>query len=144
MMDPATFVVTALAGALLKEVATDSYNALKARLVEKFGLETAVEVLEKSPDDEDVRELAVRKLAKSPAIDDAEVIDGAELIVSELARLPEDTPLGASLTVRDLKAEAVEFRKNRVRGGGAILVERIETPGRIVFEDNNVGDDRKR
>jgi hypothetical protein len=113
-------------------------------LVDKFGLGTAVKVLETSPEDEDVRELVVKRLTKSPAIEDADVIGGAELIVGELEKLPDDTPLGASLTVRDLKAEAVEFRNNRVREGGAMLVERIETPGRVVFEGNEVGDDRKR
>lgn len=143
-MDPATFVVTTLAGALLKDVAADGYKAVKAKLVDTFGLGSAVEVLEADPDDSDAREFAAKKLTKSPAIKDAEVLGGVELIAGELGKLPDDTPLGASLTVRDLKAESVEFRNNRVRGGGAILAERIKTPGKIVFEDNEVGDDGKR
>ena len=35
-MDPATFVVTTLAGALLNEVATDTYKTVKAVLVGRF------------------------------------------------------------------------------------------------------------
>ena len=143
-MDPATFVVTTLAGALLKEVAADGYSSVKAVLVNRFGLGKAVEVLEEAPGDEDARNFAVKRLAKSPAIEDAEVLDGAALVAAELERLPEDTSLGASLTVRDLKAKSIEFRNNRVRAGGSILAERIEAAGKIVFEGNEAGDDRKR
>jgi hypothetical protein len=143
-MDPATFVISALAGAVLKEVATDSYKAVKARLVGLFGLDAPMEALEKAPADEDVREFAAKQLAKSGALQDAEVLDAAEVITSELEKLPEDTPLFAALTVRDLKAESVEFRSNRVHQGGSILAERIDTPGKIVFEGNVVGDDGKR
>lgn len=143
-MDPATFVVTALAGAVLKEVATDGYKAVKARLADAFGLGPAVELLEADPEDADARAFAAAKLANSPAVEDAEVLDGVAQIAVELEKLPDDTPIGASLTVRDLKAEAVEFRNNCVRPGGAILAERIEAKSRIVFEGNKVGDDRKR
>lgn len=143
-MDLATFVITALAGSLLKEVATDSYKLVKARLVEAFGLGKAMEMLEADPDDADARDYAVKKLARSAAIEDAAVLDKAESIAKELEKLPEDTPLGASLTVRDLKAESVEFRNNRARGGGSIVAERIQATGKIVFEGNEAGDDRKR
>ena len=69
-MEPATFVVTALAGAVLKEVATDSYKAVKAKLVGVFGLGKAVEAVEEEPDDADARAFLAAKVAKSGALED--------------------------------------------------------------------------
>ena len=143
-MDPATFIATALAGAVLKEVATDTYKAVKARLVETFKLGSGVEMLERDPADEDARRFLESKLAKSGAAADAEVQAMAEAIAEEIRKLPADTPLGAHLTVRDIEAEAAEFRRNRIRSGGSASFEEMKLRGRLLVEDTEVGDDRKR
>lgn len=95
-MDPATFVVTTLAVALINEVATDSYKAVKVRLVNVFGLGTAVEMLEEAASDEDTRDFAAKKLAKSSAIEDAEV-SPAPLGARRLIRMEPDRPAAAFL-----------------------------------------------
>lgn len=143
-MDPATFIVTALAGAVLKEVATDTYKAVKDKVVDVFDLGTAVDALEKEPADEDARDFLSKKLAKSGALDDPTVVEGADAIATELEKLPEDTPLGANLTVRNIRAEAATFRRVKVRGGGRAEFDTIDLRGRLTVKDVDVGDDRKR
>lgn len=143
-MDWAAFVTTTLAGALLKQLATDAYKAVKDRLSSAFGLGAVVGTLEKEPADAVTREFVAKKLAASGALEDQAVRDGTARIADELTRLPPDTPLGASLTVRDLEAASVVFRNNCVRPGGAMSVEAIKATGTILFEGNEVGDDRKR
>ena len=140
-MEPATFVVTALAGAVLKEVATDSYKAVKAKLVEVFGLGKAVEAVEEDPGDEDARAFLAAKVAKSGALDDAEVVQAVDAIAAALEKLPAGTGLGASMTVENIKAERVEFLRNTVHAGGALTARDIEG-GEVRFEGNVVGDDR--
>jgi hypothetical protein len=143
-MDPATFIVTTLAGAFLKEIATDTYKAVKGKLVETFGLGTAVEAVEQKPDDEDAREFLAKKLAKSRALDDPEVVNGVDKISAQLEKLPEDTPLGANLTVKDIKAQAATFRRLKVHGGGKAEFSKLDLSGQLTVEDVEVGDDRKR
>lgn len=144
-MDPVTtFVASAMAGAALKEVATDAYKSLKARLVDRFGLGTSIAALEADPDDEDVRQLVATKLAKTGADKDPLVQEAADRIGAELERLPDDTRLGATLTVGDVRAMSAEFRRNRVYGGGSATFEKMEITGTLIVEDNEVGDDRKR
>ncbi|TBD71604.1 hypothetical protein [Rhizobium ruizarguesonis] len=143
-MEPATFVVTALAGALLKEVAVDSYQLVKTKLVEVFGLTTPLTALEEAPGDEDARTFLSKRLVSSKAVDDPQILSGVEKIIEALAQLPDDTPIFASLNVRGLKAEAAEFRRNRIGAGGAANFEQIELSGRLTVEDNQIGDDRKR
>jgi hypothetical protein len=142
-MDPATFIVTALAGAILKEVATDTYKTVKRKLVNVFDLGTVVDALEKEPADEDTRDFVSKKLAKSGALDDPTVVEGADAIATELEKLPEDTALGAYLTVKDIRAEAATFRRMKVRGGGHAEFNEIELRGQLTVEDIEVGDDRK-
>lgn len=142
-MDVAVFVVSTLAGAWLKEVAVDSYRLIKSRLGETFKAGAVIEALEQDPNDLDTRDFLAKKLTKSGAIEDSQILTAAQLIAAELEKLPDDTPLGANLTVRDLKAKAVEFRRNRIHPGGTATFEKIEVTGRLIVEDNEVGDDRK-
>lgn len=139
-----TFIASAMAGAILKEIATDTYKALKARLVEHFGLEASVATLEHSPDDEDAREFMAKKLSKTEAIKDATVLDAAEQIATELEKLPNDTALGAKLTVRDIRASSAKFRRNSILSGGVATFGNMDIKEELIVEDNVVGDDRKR
>ena len=144
-MDPiTTFIASTMAGAVLKEVANDAYKALRARLVEHFGLQPSIAALESSPDDEAFRQLMARKLAETKADKDPLVLKDADRIGAELERLPDDTRLGPTLTVRDIRALSAEFRRIRVHGGGSATFEKMNIEGRLIVEDNEVGDDRKR
>jgi len=142
-MEPGMFIATALAGAVLKEVATDAYKAVKSRLIDAFDLATAVEAVEKKPEAESARTYLASTLNESGAIEDAEVLSAANVIVAELEKLPDETRLGANLTVKDIKAEAAEFRRIRVFGGGTAEFRNIEGKS-LKVEDIIVGDDRKR
>lgn len=140
-MEIASFVAVTLAGAILENVAADAYVTTKNRLLTAFGMKTSMEALEASPDDEDVRQLVEKKLANSGATSDEVILEGIQKIAEELEKLPADTPLGASMTVSKLRAEAAEFRRNQIRGHGQMRVEDIVLSGKLIVEDNIVGDD---
>ncbi|MBY3516738.1 hypothetical protein J3P71_10615 [Rhizobium leguminosarum] len=142
-MEPATFIVTTLAGAFLKDIAADTYNTIKGKLVDQFGLGKAVETVEETPDDEDAREFLAKKLAKSGALEDAEILSGVEKISAELQKLPNETPLGANLSVKDIKAQVATFRRLKIHGGGKAKFETIAVQSHLTVEDVEVGDDRK-
>jgi hypothetical protein len=143
-MEIAAFIASAMAGAVLKGIATDAYAAVKTRLIDHFGLGPSVKALESDPGDEDMRGLIEGKLVKSRAIEDAVILDEVEKIAAELEKLPADTPLGATLTVRDFSAGHAEFRNNRIRAGGSATFEGIAVSGNFIVEGNEIGDDRKR
>ena len=143
-MEPATFVASALAGAFLKEVAVDAYKAAKARLLDVFHLGTSVAALESAPEADSARNFLAATLSESGAVNDGTVISLAQEIAAELEKLPDDTRLGASLTVKDIKAEAATFRRIKIHGGGQAVFSGIEAKRRLVAEDIEVGDDRKR
>ena len=144
-MDPVTtFVASAMAGAVLKDVAADAYKALKTRLIDRFGLGASVAALDADPDDGDVRRHVAAKLAETEADKDPLILEAADRIGAELERLPDDTRLGATLTVRDVRAMSAEFRRNRIYGGGSATFEKMELEGTLIVEDNEVGDHRKR
>lgn len=141
-MDIVTIAVTALATAFSKTLAEEFTNSAKSILKNKFDLGAAVENLEKAPNDEATRELAIEDLRRSRALEDPEVIQEVQKIISEIAKLPDNTFVGSSFTVRDLKAASVRFENNRIRGSGSILAERIDAQS-ISFIGNSVGDGGK-
>ena len=143
-MEPATFVASALAGAFLKEVAVDAYKAAKARLLDVFHLGTSVAALESAPEADSARNFLAATLSESGAVDDGTVISLAQEIAAELEKLPDDTGLGASLTVKDIKAATVTLRDIEIFGRSRAEITGIDAQGRVIAERIKVGDDRKR
>lgn len=143
-MDPASFAITTLAASLLRDVASDTYKAVKTKLVETFGLGPAMNALEEDPTDIDNRNFLESKLSRSGAIEDATIVEGIGVIAAELEKLPDDTPIVAQLTVRDIKAHAASFRRMKVHGGGRAEFSGIDVARSLTVEDIEVGDDRRR
>jgi hypothetical protein len=94
-MDPITIVVTAVAAgavAATNEVAAqvvkDSYAALKALIVRKFGEKAdvagAVEVVEKKPDSEARQAVLREELETAEAAQDEEVVQQAQVLLDLL------------------------------------------------------------
>ncbi len=139
-MDMAIFIASAMAGAVLKEVAKDAYTSVKQRLCDAFGLGVTVELLEAEPGGQLEQEFLGKKLLESGAVEDAIILDGAAQIADELTKLPDDTPLGASMTIKDFKAARAIFEDIRVRAGASMKVEKFDVKGTATFKKIQVGD----
>ncbi len=56
------------------------------------------------------------------------------------SKLPDDTPLGASMTIKDFKAARATFEDIRVRAGASLSVEKFDVTGAATFRNIKVGD----
>ncbi|MEH2136970.1 hypothetical protein [Nostoc sp.] len=92
-MDPiTTAIVTAVGTGLVKDVITDSYNALKAALKKKFGdksdLVDAVEQLEKKPDSEARKATVQEEVETAKANDAPDVVKLAQDLLDKIKEQP--------------------------------------------------------
>ncbi|XHR82831.1 MAG: hypothetical protein ACFKPT_00050 [Gloeotrichia echinulata GP01] len=92
-MDPiTTAIVTAVGTGLVKDVITDSYNALKAALKKKFGdksdLVDAVEQLEKKPDSEARKATVQEEVETAKANDAPDVVKLAQYLLDKIKEQP--------------------------------------------------------
>lgn len=92
-MDPiTTAIVTAVGTGLVKDVVTDSYNALKAALKKKFGdksdLVDAVEQLEKKPDSEARKATVQEEVETAKANDHPDVVKLSQDLLDKIKEQP--------------------------------------------------------
>ena len=139
-MEIAVFIASAMAGAVLKEVAKDAYASVKQRLSDAFGLGATIELLETEPGGKLEQEILGKKLLESGAVEDAIILDGAAQIADELTKLTDDTPLGSSMTIKDFKAARASFEDIRIRAGAAMKVEKFDVKGTATFKNIQVGE----
>ena len=104
-MDPITTAILVALGALGENVIKDAYNALKAAIAHKCGVDSsvieAIENLEKKPESTGRKE-TLKEEIESAAIDkDAKIIKLAQSLLDELRKLDtsQDTP-GSSTVIR--------------------------------------------
>jgi len=129
-----------MAGAVLREVAKDAYSSVKQRLSDAFGLGATIKLLEAEPGGQLEQEFLGKKLLESGAVEDAIILDGAAQIADELTKLPDDTPLGASMTIKDFKAARASFEDILIRAGASMKVEKFDVSGTATFKNIQVGD----
>ena len=139
-MEVGIFIASAMAGAVLKEVATDTYTIVKQRLSDAFGLGATIELLEAEPGGQLEQEFLGKKLLESGAVEDATILEGVAQIADELTKLPDDTPLGAAMTIKDFKAARTRFEDIRIREGASMTVEKFEVEGTASFKNIQIGD----
>lgn len=134
-MDPISFVVTTLAGAVLKKLGDDSYSALKAKIVALIG-GTGVQAVEAKPESPAARALLAEQIGESqPALRDAELPVLATRVADALAALPEEEPLGGGITVRDIRAgRDIMITLLQANPGGGISIDGLRASGQVRIE----------
>ncbi|MBB5911271.1 hypothetical protein BJY24_000138 [Nocardia transvalensis] len=114
----------------VKKIVTDSYDALRQWIVDRYAVATAaVEEIESDPSEELRRQLLAKKLRQAGAGEDAELQDLAQALLNQI----EEHAPGA--------AAAVGVRLQRVEAGGDIEVIDVEVEGGsgVTAEDVSAG-----
>ena len=139
-MDPVSFVVTTVAGAVLKKLAEDSYGGLKKKLIQLIG-PSAVQAVEADPASEHARKFLGEQIEKSDAArSDPELPRLAVAVADELAKLPDEEDLGGNISVRDIKAgRNIVVRQLEANPGSGISIEGIRASGTARFENLQSG-----
>jgi hypothetical protein len=108
-MDPITTAIIAALAQLGQTVINDAYQALKAALQHKFGVDSdlveAVDKTEEKPESEARQAVLQEEVAASGALQDEEVLKAAEALIAAIKTQPggEDTlrRIEQSVTVSD-------------------------------------------
>lgn len=123
MMDPITLAITAALGNLGAKVINDAYDALKAALQHKFGIDSdlvgAVEKLEKKPDSEARKGMLKEEVANTKADQDPELKQTAEALIEAIKSQP-----GGAEAVQQIINQTVTGDHNIFSGSGDVTVNR--------------------
>jgi hypothetical protein len=119
-MDPITLAITAALANLGQNVIKDAYNALKAGLQHKFGVDSdlveAVEKLEQKPDSTARQAVLQEEVEAAQANQNSELVKAAEALLAKLKELPGGQ---ANITQHvDIKGD-----RNIVTGQGNVTID---------------------
>jgi hypothetical protein len=123
LMDPITLAVTSALGGLGAKVINDAYQALKAALQHKYGVESdvveAVNTLEKKPDSQSRQDVLQEEVAAVQADQVSEILKAAESLIAAV----KSQPCGED-TVQHLINQNVQGDHNIFSGSGDVTVNR--------------------
>lgn len=130
-METAVWIAKAIAGAILGQSAKDAYGAVRKSLKTKFGLGSAVAMIEENPQGETEQKLLAEKLHASGAVNHAEFQQKVDILVEALKQST-DLPPQAQVLINDICAGQATFRDIIATGGGSIKVEGIDVENLVV------------
>jgi hypothetical protein len=118
-MDPITLAITAALGNLGQNVIQDAYNALKAALQHKFGVDSdlveAVDKLERKPDSQARQAVLQEEVETAKANQDPELVKVAEALLEKL----KDLSGGQVKITQDVD---IKGNRNIVTGQGDVTI----------------------
>ena len=118
-MDPITLAIATALGNLGQTVIKDAYDALKAALKQKFGVDSdlvdAVDKLEQKPDSNARQAVLQEEVEVSKATQNTEIIQAAEALIGKLKDLP-------GVQVEILQDVNIKGNRNIVTGQGDVTV----------------------
>ncbi len=136
IMEYAAFVVKALVGGVLSEVAKGAYRGVVGYLKDKPKLGGAVAMLEENPEGETEQKLLAERLVDSDALSHPEFRAKVDILVQALKNAKEVSPQ-ARVLIEDIKANEAYFRRIETEGGAGVTVKKVEADI-LVVEDITV------
>ena len=122
-MDPITLAIYTGLANLGTTVINDAYQALKAALQQKYGVDSdlvdAIEKLEKKPDSEARKGVVEEEIASAEANKDVELVKIAEALIEVVKSQP-----GGENKVQQVITQNVKGDRNIFSGSGDVTVNR--------------------
>ncbi len=120
-MDPITLAITSALGNLGVKVINDAYQALKAALQHKYGVDSdlvdAADKLEKKPDSESRKGMVQEEVAATKANEDSDILKAAEALIEAVKSQP-----GGEEAVQQIITQNVTGDRNIFSGSGDVTV----------------------
>jgi len=125
LSEAATFVVKAMAGAVLSQGAKDAYGAVRDYLNDRIGIGTAVTMLEENPAGETEQKLLAERLTEATVLGHSDFRKKVEILVEELKRSsPQSTQ--AIVLIEEIKGKETAFRNIIAEGSGSVVIRGVD------------------
>jgi len=121
-MDPIMLALTSALGNLGVTAINDAYQALKAALQKKYGVESdlvdAVNKLEKKPESESRKGVLEEEIKATDISDDEEILKLAQALLEQVKSHP-----GGERTIQQIINQSVKGDRNIFSGSGDVTVK---------------------
>jgi hypothetical protein len=139
-------IVAAIAGGAavaLKDVAnkaiSDTYQAIKTLIIDKYKRKGAIEALEEDPQSDDAKKLLTGALEKAGADRDEEIIKLAQQLSEALSQMPKEEAAKYLIDAEGFTAANVLFKNIKTSLDGLARLKDTNIAGNLIVEGIETG-----